>query len=95
MMSKALTEVPQFAPNTEIKVTRKLDDNKVYLTKGYVVVPGKLNDLDFDFSSFTNDDELLSAIALIRQELLSDDGPYRKKNRAYVVSIKTGSKPNG
>jgi hypothetical protein len=70
------------APNTEIKVTRKLDDNKVYLTKGYIAVPGKLHDPNFDFSLFTNDDELLSAIALIRQELLGDDGPYRKKNRA-------------
>jgi len=70
------------APTTEVKVTKKLDDSKIYLTKGYVSVPGKLNDPDFDFSLYTSDEELLSAINLIRQELLSDDGPYRKKNRA-------------
>ncbi|WP_163133163.1 DEAD/DEAH box helicase family protein [Agarivorans sp. Alg241-V36] len=70
------------APTTETKVTKKLADNKVYLTKGYVAVPGKLDEPGFDFSSFTEDEMLLKAISHIRQELLSDDGPYRKKNRA-------------
>jgi hypothetical protein len=70
------------APTSEFKVSKKLDDNRIYLTKGYIAVPGKLKDPDFDYSEYTNDEELISAIKLIRQELLSDDGPYRKKNRA-------------
>ncbi|KOY19344.1 glutathione synthase [Vibrio parahaemolyticus] len=70
------------APNVELKVTRKLDDSKTYLTAGYIAVPGKLNDLEFDYRSYTDDDELLSAINLIRHELLDEDGPYRKKGRA-------------
>ncbi|TOF61676.1 glutathione synthase, partial [Vibrio parahaemolyticus] len=48
----------------------------------YIAVPGKLRHPDFDFSIFTTDPELLEAISLIRQELIGEDGPYRKKNRA-------------
>lgn len=70
------------APVTETKITKKLPDSKTYLTKGYIAVPGKLRDPDFDFSIFTTDPEFLEAIRLIRQELIGDDGPYRKKNRA-------------
>ncbi|EPT9252299.1 DEAD/DEAH box helicase family protein [Vibrio alginolyticus] len=70
------------APITEYKVTKKLDDSKTYLTAGYIVVPGKLDDPDFDYSSYTKEPDLLSAIALIRQEFLDDDGPYRKRGRA-------------
>jgi hypothetical protein len=66
----------------ETIVTRKLDDSKTYLTKGYIVVPGKLTESDFDYSALTTDSELLSAIQLIRQELLDNDGPFRKKGRA-------------
>ncbi|KAA8672343.1 DEAD/DEAH box helicase family protein [Vibrio gigantis] len=70
------------APVSENKITKKLTDSKTYSTKGYIAVPGKLRDPDFDFSIFTTDPELLEAISLIRQELIGDDGPYRKKNRA-------------
>lgn len=70
------------APTPEVRVSKKLDDNKIYLTKGYIAVPGKLRDPDFNYTEYTKDEELLSAIKFIRQELLSDDGPYRKKNRA-------------
>ncbi|HEY7865885.1 MAG TPA: DEAD/DEAH box helicase family protein [Psychromonas sp.] len=69
-------------PTIETIVTRKLNDSKTYLTKGYIVVPGKLTDSDFDYSVLTSDPELLSAIQLIRQELLDNDGPFRKKSRA-------------
>ncbi|EMF8784103.1 DEAD/DEAH box helicase family protein [Vibrio vulnificus] len=70
------------APVSETKITNKLTDSKTYSTKGYIAVPGKLRDPDFDFSIFTTDPELLEAIRLIRQELIGEDGPYRKKNRA-------------
>lgn len=70
------------APAPETKITKKLTDSKSYSTKGYIAVPGKLRDPDFDFSIFTTDIELLEAISLIRQELIGEDGPYRKKNRA-------------
>lgn len=70
------------APTCETKVTKKIIDTKSYLTKRYLVVPGKLKEPDFDFSVYTTDQELLNAINLIRQELIGDDGPYRKKNRA-------------
>lgn len=70
------------APVSETKITNKLTDRKTYSTKGYIAVPGKLRDPDFDFSIFTTDPELLEAIRLIRQELIGEDGPYRKKNRA-------------
>lgn len=69
-------------PTIETIVTRKLNDSKTYLTKGYIVVPGKLTDSDFDYSALTTDPELLNAIQLIRQELLDNDGPFRKKGRA-------------
>jgi hypothetical protein len=69
-------------PTIETIVTRKLNDSKTYLTKGYIVVPGKLTDSNFDYSALTTDPELLSAIQLIRQELLDNDGPFRKKGRA-------------
>ncbi|OOE59452.1 glutathione synthase [Salinivibrio sp. ML323] len=70
------------APTAEKKVTKKIIDTKSYLTKGYLVVPGKLKEPDFDFSVYTTNQELLAAIKLIRQELIGEDGPYRKKNRA-------------
>ncbi|WP_261872669.1 DEAD/DEAH box helicase family protein [Vibrio rarus] len=72
----------EVSPFRQVKETKKLDDTKTYLTKGFIVVPGKLAELDFDYSAYTQDPELLEAITLIRQEYLQDDGPYRKKGRA-------------
>lgn len=66
----------------KITLSKKLDDSKTYLTKRYLAVPGKLCSPEFDYSIYTDDLELLDAIHLIRQELLNDDGPYRKKGRA-------------
>ncbi|MCU7376270.1 hypothetical protein PEC18_37165 [Paucibacter sp. O1-1] len=66
-------------PTIETIVTRKLNDSKTYLTKGYIVVPGKLTDSDFDYSALTTDPELLSVIQLIRQELLDNDGAISQK----------------
>ncbi|CNF40521.1 DEAD/DEAH box helicase family protein [Yersinia intermedia] len=70
------------APVPELKVTTKIDDSTTYLTQGYISVPGKLSDPNFDFSTYTEDNELLDAIEIIRKELLSEEGPYRKKGRA-------------
>lgn len=67
---------------TEYCQTKKLDDSKTYFTKQYVVVPAKLFDSTYDFSIHTQDSEILKAISLIRQELLADEGPYRKSHRA-------------
>lgn len=63
-------------------VSRKLDDSHTYLTSNFIVVPGKLDLPDFDYSVFTVEKDILEAIALIREELLHDGGPYRKKGRA-------------
>jgi hypothetical protein len=63
-------------------VTTKIDDSATFLTQGYISVPGKLSNPNFDFSTYTDDNELLDAIEIIRKELLSEEGPYRKKGRA-------------
>ncbi|MFT5758593.1 MAG: hypothetical protein ACI9LM_003339 [Alteromonadaceae bacterium] len=70
------------ASSPEIKVSKKLDDSKTYLTKGYLLVPAKLSQPSFDFTSYTDDAELLESIQHIRHELLKDDGPRRKRGRA-------------
>lgn len=70
------------APAPEARVTKKLDDSATYLTNGYIVVPGKLSEPEFDYSAYTTDQELLEAIRLIREELLADGAPYRKSGRA-------------
>ncbi|MET4694990.1 DEAD/DEAH box helicase family protein [Endozoicomonas lisbonensis] len=70
------------APEPETKVSKKLDDSATYLTQGYIVVPGKLSEPEFDYSPFTTDPELLEAIKLIRQEMLTDGVPVRKSGRA-------------
>lgn len=68
--------------STEVSSKRMLVDNKVYLTQSYVVVPGKLDQEQYDYSLYTQDPDLLEAIRLIREELLADGEPYRKQGRA-------------
>lgn len=70
------------ATTKETKITKKLDDSSTYLTKGCLIVPGKLSEINADFSSYTNDPDLLEAIQLIRAEFLSDGTPYPKSGRA-------------
>jgi len=70
------------ASSPEVKVSKKLDDSKTYLTKGYILIPAKLSQPSFDFTSYTDDAELLKSIQHIRHELLKDDGPRRKRGRA-------------
>ncbi|MFC3034469.1 DEAD/DEAH box helicase family protein [Pseudoalteromonas fenneropenaei] len=70
------------AASPEYTQSKKLDDSKTYLTEQFFIIPAKLSDPSFDFSIYTHDAEVLQAIALIRQELLADEGPYRKARRA-------------
>lgn len=70
------------APQVEYTISRKKDDSQTYLTDSYIVVPGKLTDPNFDYTAYTQNQELLDAINHIRAELLKEDGPYRKQGRA-------------
>lgn len=70
------------APQVEYTISRKKDDSQTYLTDSYIVVPGKLTDSNFDYTIYTQNQELLDAINHIRAELLKEDGPYRKQGRA-------------
>lgn len=70
------------APQTEYQTTRKKDDSQTYLTKTFLVVPGKLTHPDFDFSEYSDNKEFLEAIKIIRTELLKEEGPHRKQGRA-------------
>ncbi|MGL5490912.1 MAG: glutathione synthase, partial [Shewanella sp.] len=70
------------ASNIEVSTSKKRDDSETFLTKGFLVVPGKLSDSSYDFSRYTQDPELLEAIRLIRQEFLADGAPYAKSGRA-------------
>lgn len=73
----------QILPNKTYNASsRKKDDTKTYLTQSYLAVPGKLAITDYDYSKYTQNPLLLEAIALIRAELLKDDGPHRKQGRA-------------
>lgn len=70
------------APQVEYKVSRKKDDSQTYLTNSYVVVPGKLTEPNFDYTAYTQNQEFIAAINLVRAELLKEDGPYRTQGRA-------------
>lgn len=70
------------SPTPQVKIAKKVSETKRYSTKQFIVVPGKLKEPDFDYSAFTSNQEILDAIALIRNELLSDGGPSRKTGRA-------------
>lgn len=69
-------------PTAEAVVSKKLDDSSTYLTAGYLIVPGKLNETDPDYATYTTDPELLNAISLIRAEFLSGGAPTPKSGRA-------------
>jgi hypothetical protein len=63
-------------------VSKKKDDSQTYLTDSFLVVPGKLEHVEYNYSQYTQNRVLLDAINLIRAELLKDDGPHRKQGRA-------------
>ena len=70
------------APKTTVKTSRKQDDSETYLTAGYLAVPGLLDQVSPDYTSYTQDSDLLEAIGHIRHEYLKEGEPYRKKGRA-------------
>ncbi len=70
------------APEKEIQISRKKDDSKTYMTSTYLAVPAKLEEEDPDFTLFTQNEDFLNAIKLIRNELLKEGGPIRKTGRA-------------
>jgi len=70
------------APLVEYKVSKKKDDSQTYFTDSFLVVPGKLKQVDYDYSQHTKNPVLLDAIKCVRTELLRDEGPRRKQGRA-------------
>ncbi|MEL4381915.1 glutathione synthase [Shewanella algae] len=64
------------------KQRRPIGDVETYQTDSYVVVPGQLFNPEYEYSAYTADPVLRSAISLIREELLKDSGPYVKGHRA-------------
>jgi hypothetical protein len=64
------------------KRRRPIGDVETYSTDSYVAVPAKLLDADFDFSVFTTDKSILSAINILREEFTKKGAPSVKGNRA-------------
>jgi len=69
-------------PEKTAVVSRKRDDSQTYQTAGFIVVPAQLHQSSADFSDYTQDTELLEAIAHIRLEYLKEGAPYAKPKRA-------------
>lgn len=57
-------------------------DQFIYLTERYRIVPAKLHEIEPDFSGYKLDNDELEAIRLIRDEYLKDGGPFIKSGRA-------------
>lgn len=70
------------------KKRRPIGDVETYMTDSYIAVPGKLLDLEYDYSSHTKDPILLNAITLLREEFLKGGGPSVKGNRAMRGAAK-------
>lgn len=64
------------------KKRRPIGDVETYSTDGYVAVPAKLLEADFDFTIFTKDKHILSAISILREEFTKKGTPSIKGNRA-------------
>ena len=64
------------------KRRRPIGDVETFQTESYIALPAKLYEADYDYTAFTEDRELLSAIELIRTEYMKDSGPYLKGHRA-------------
>lgn len=57
-------------------------DQFIYLTKRYYIIPAKLHETHPDFSQYEFDSDILEAVRLIREEYLKDGGPFIKSGRA-------------
>lgn len=64
------------------KKRRSLGDVETYATDSYIAVPAKLLEPDFDFTEFTTDRTLISAITILREEFTKNGAPSVKGNRA-------------
>ena len=64
------------------KRRRPIGDVETYSTDGYVAVPAKLLEANFDFNIFTKDKHMLSAISILREEFTKKGAPSVKGNRA-------------
>ena len=64
------------------KRRRPIGDVETYQTDSYVAVPAKLLEEEVDFTTYTKDKVLLSAIELIRNEFTAKGAPSVKGNRA-------------
>ena len=66
----------------EVKARKKLNDAETYLIDSYFAIPAKLDEPDFDFSAYTNDDVVLKSIFAIRDSYLKDNTLQAKASRA-------------
>jgi len=64
------------------KRRRPIGDVETYTTDSYLAVPAKLLEHEFDFNQFTKDKDILSAIAILRDEFTKNGAPSVKGNRA-------------
>lgn len=79
---KGLDVGARVSKNGELKGRKKLNDSQTFLTAGYYAIPAKLQDSDFDFSTYTNDATVLQAIDAIRQVYLKDSPITPKSSRS-------------
>ena len=66
----------------ELKGRKKLNDAETFLIDSYYAIPAKLNVPSFDFTIYTNDDLILSAIDIIRAVYLKDQPLTSKTSRS-------------
>ncbi|WP_278403879.1 DEAD/DEAH box helicase family protein [Pseudoalteromonas ruthenica] len=64
------------------KRRRPIGDVETYSTDSYIAVPAKLLEPEFDFTNYTSDTTLLSAISILREEFTKNGAPSVKGNRA-------------
>lgn len=64
------------------KKRRPIGDVETYSTDSYIAVPGKLLAPDFEYTGYTSDKTLLSAISILREEFTKNGAPVVKGNRA-------------
>lgn len=66
----------------EAKARKKLNDAQTYMIDSYFAIPAKLNEPNFDFTKFTRDSNVLSAINAIRNVYLKISPIESKASRS-------------
>ncbi|MEL0630817.1 DEAD/DEAH box helicase family protein [Psychromonas aquatilis] len=69
---KGLDVGAKVGKNGELRGKKKLNDAKTYLTDSYYAIPAKLDEPDFDFTTFTHDPLILNTINAIRNVYLKN-----------------------